>query len=58
MKKKRSLQVIADQLMELAIVIESAEESTAPIIDIVLVMMQLGEVQKELDLHRESYLLN
>lgn len=57
MSKIRSLEVISDHLVDIAIMIESAEKSEAPIIDVTLAISLLGEIQKELDIHRGSYLL-
>lgn len=57
MKKSRSFEVISNHLVDIAIMIEAAEQSEAPIIDVTVAIFQLGEIQKELDIHRGSYLL-
>ncbi len=57
MQTKKALKIISEELLEIAIMVESAEDSEAPIIDVFLAKHRLDELSQALDKIRESYLV-
>lgn len=57
MRKPRTLEELADALQEVAEKVRNADNSEIPIFDIVLAKVAIQDIFKELDQHRETYLI-